>query len=86
MGFGSALTILAILLRLGNGIWERFFSPSATLKRWEEWAIQRKTRTEDERARLKAEEERIDKEPPKTGQDLVDELNKKFGEGEEKKP
>lgn len=74
-----AFTLLGLLLSGARIVYEIFFSPSAKLARWEKWAAEGKAAARAEKDRLRATEDRIDKEPPKSGQDLIDELNKKSG-------
>lgn len=54
------------------------FSPESKLRRWELWYERKKTEAAVERNRLDATNERIDKEPDKSGQELLDDLNEKF--------
>ena len=61
-----------------------YFSDSAVLRRLQLSLERQKARVEVERERLKATYDRIDREPPKSGQALEDDLRKKFG-GEDSK-
>jgi hypothetical protein len=54
------------------------FSPESRLRRWELWYERKKTADAVEANRLDAANNRIDKEPDKTGQDLLNDLNEKF--------
>lgn len=78
---------LAALLPLLTGLvavakWiAAYFSDSSKLRRLELWLERQKSRVEVERERLLAAYGRIEREPPKGGQDLLDDLNKKFGGG-----
>ena len=64
-----------------------FFTAEAKLRRLELWRERLKTRAAVEAERLEAAKRRIDLEPDKTGQDLVDDLNEKFkGGGDAPKP
>lgn len=54
------------------------FSPESKLRRWELWYERQKTANAVEAGRLDATNARIDKEPDKTGQELLDDLNAKF--------
>lgn len=83
-GSGLAIiTALGALLKLINFITGEF-SPESKLRRLELWLERKKTAAAVEAERLEATNRRIDKEPDKTGQALVDDLNEKFkGEGKE---
>lgn len=67
---GAAISIIGWALRL--------FSPTARLHRLELWLERQRTASNVESARQEVENERIDRQPDKTGQDLVDDLNEKF--------
>ena len=78
---------LAALLPLLTGLvaivkWiAAYFSDSSTLRRLQLYLERQKARVEVERERLGATYERIDREVPKTGADVVEDLNRKFGGG-----
>lgn len=80
----AALTLPALisLVALGLGIlrwlWTTFFSKSAKVEAAHEYLVRKKAQLEAERDRLRATTDRIAKEPPKTGEDLVKDLNDKF--------
>lgn len=73
-----ALSAFSALVGLVSKLYTLFWSPSARLQRIQLSLATRIQAMKDEKARLKATEDRIDKEPQKTGQDLIDDLNKKF--------
>ena len=56
------------------------FSPESKLRRWELWYERKKTAAAVEAQRQEATNSRIDKEPDKHGEDLLDDLNEKFKE------
>lgn len=77
MGFTGALAILGVLVTGARWVLG-FFSDSAKLRRLELWLERTKAKGESERERQRADNERIDQQPNKTGQDLIDDLNQKF--------
>lgn len=70
------MTWLSALLGLLYGIWQKFFSDPAELKRKQLAEAARLAEERVEAERLKAAYERIQREPDKHGKDLVDDLNK----------
>jgi len=73
MGYLSILSsVLTILVK----VWEQFFSDSATLARLKERQADIQGRITAESASLRRDYLRIEAQPDKTGQDLVDSLNK----------
>jgi len=85
--FALSLPVLIALVSFGLGIvrfiWTTFFSKNARVEAAHDWLVQKRTELKAERDRLKATYDRIKKEPPSTGQDVVDKLNSQFG-GEKK--
>lgn len=79
----AALAVLGALLTIIKMILGHF-SPESKLRRLELWLERKKTAAAVEAQRLEATNSRIDREPDKAGQDLVDRLNEQFG-GEPKK-
>ncbi len=79
---GAAFGAANALLSLVRAVYEQFFSASARLRKWELWAAEGKARAASERDRQKATEDRIDKEPLKSGQELIDDLNRKSGDAD----
>lgn len=81
--FALSLPVLIALASFAIGIlrwiYTTFFSKNAKADAMLAWAERQKARLVAERDRLRAAEKRIDAEPPKQGQDLVDDLNQKFG-------
>lgn len=77
------IAILSLFIGIVRWVYTTFFSKNAKADAILAWAERSKARAEAERDRLRAANSRIDAEPPKTGQDLVDKLNQEFGE---KKP
>ena len=73
---GALLTIIKFVI--GH------FSPESKLRRLELWLERKKTAAAVESERLEATNNRIDREPDKAGQDLVDKLNDQFGGGDAK--
>jgi hypothetical protein len=69
---------LSLLLALARVVWNIWFSPNAKWQAIHDWLLRKRAQEADEANRLEATETRIDKEPPSTGQDLVDRLNKDF--------
>lgn len=78
MMFTAILGIVGLLLTIARLIWG-VFSPASRLRRLELWLERRKAHGEAERERQAADNARVDAEPDKTGQDLVDKLNDEFG-------
>jgi type II secretory pathway component PulM len=74
-----ALLAASGAISLMQFLYVTFWSPSAKLQKIQEWIAARLAVLKAEKDRQKATEDRIDKEPPKTGQDLIDDLNKKGG-------
>ena len=72
----SWLTLVTSVVGLGVLLYRQFWSDSAMLKRLELKYAALQARQEVEAERLKATYQRIAAEPPKTGQALVDALNK----------
>lgn len=77
------IAILSLFIGIVRWVYTTFFSKNAKADAILAWAERSRARAEAERDRLRAANSRIDAEPPKTGQDLVDKLNQEFGE---KKP
>ena len=70
------LSILSTLLTVLVKVWEQFFSDSATLARLKQKQADIRGRVSAERASLERDYLRIEAQPDKTGQDLIDSLNK----------
>jgi cell division protein FtsB len=81
--FALSLPVLIALASFAIGIlrwiYTTFFSKNAKADAMLAWAERQKARLVAERDRLRAAIKRIDAEPPKQGQDLIDDLNRKFG-------
>lgn len=75
-----ALLAASGLIGLIQFLYNTFWSPTVKLQKIQAWIAGRQAALKAEEDRLKATEDRIDKETPKTGQDLIDDLNKKSGE------
>ena len=84
MTVGALSAIIAILGGLATGVkWlAAYFGDSSVLRRLQLSLERQKARQEVERERLLRTNERIDHEPDKTGQDLLDDVNDKL-EGKE---
>jgi hypothetical protein len=72
--------LISIFLGVVRWVYGTFFSKNAKVDAIIAKAERGKARLKAERDRLRAANTRIDAEPPKTGQDLVDKLNQEFGE------
>jgi hypothetical protein len=76
---GGLITIVKFILAQ--------FSAEAKLRRLELWLERKRTAMAVEAERLEATNNRIDREPDKTGQELVDKLNEQFkGDHDAPKP
>lgn len=76
-----ALGAAGLLIALFKFFYEKFWSPSAKLQRVQDWILTRQAILKAEKDRQKDTEAKIDARPPKTGDDLIDDLNKKFPGG-----
>lgn len=75
----ALIGIASILIATLRWLYTTFFSKNARADAVLAWVERGKARLKAERDRLRAANTRIDREPPKTGQDLIDKLNKEFG-------
>ena len=69
--------ILGALLTIAKLAWS-LFSPKARLRHLELWIERQKALNQSESSRQDDDNARIDTQPPKTGQELLDDLNEKF--------
>lgn len=76
----ALIGIASILIATIRWVYTTFFSKNAKADAVLAWVERGKARLKAERDRLRATNTRIDAEPPKTGQDLIDKLNQEFGE------
>lgn len=74
------IALFSLFIGIVRWVYTTFFSKNAKADAILAWAERSKERLKAERDRLRAANKRIDAEPPKTGQDLVDKLNQEFGE------
>lgn len=74
------IALISLFIGVVRWIYTTFFSKNAKADAILAWAERSRERLKAERDRLRAANSRIDAEPPKTGQDLVDKLNQEFGE------
>ncbi len=73
------IALISLVLGIARWVFTTFFSKNAKADAILAKVERGKARLEAERDRLRAANKRIDSEPPKTGQDLIDKLNDEFG-------
>jgi hypothetical protein len=76
----ALIGIASVLIATARWMYTTFFSKNAKADAVLAWVERGKERLRAERDRLRAANTRIDKEPPRKGQDLIDKLNQEFGE------
>ena len=73
------IALASFAIGIGRWIFTTFFSKNAKVDAILAWSERKKAQLVAERDRLRAANTRIDQEPQKSGQELIDDLNKKAG-------